>query len=314
MTKTSTTVNPGGANNRINIILDKIGDIFWPIYKLAFGAEGEATIVDEDNPLPVAHFDGYGNPIRSFGGALNTHDACSHHFVYNQFLHYDTATTTTLSVAASSGDNQLNFTDTSSYSVGDEIKLENGSLEPVFFEIKVIVANLVTVNTPIAFDHPIGADVTKIHTNLATAGLTVGATLADPTIFTSHVPAGAIVHITNMSVVMTDTAAMDFTTFGGMVALINGCVLRAKSDGVTGSYTNWKHNLDLDSDAFPVRYQDKVGGGEFGLSAVYQIKEATGSIVYLDGSKNDTFELLAQDSLEGLTNFKIKLQGHYEGI
>ena len=54
MAKTSTTVNPGGANNRIQIILDKIGEIFYPIYKMAFGAEGEATCVDADNPLPAA--------------------------------------------------------------------------------------------------------------------------------------------------------------------------------------------------------------------------------------------------------------------
>lgn len=274
----------------------------------------DPKIVTPDNPFPVSVFDGYGAPVGSLGGALNTHDADAHHAVYNQFLHYDTAIASTLSIAATAGDNQLNFIDASAFSVGDEMKLENGSLEPVFFEIKEIATNLVTVDTPITFDHPIGADVQKVHTNMATAGLTAGATLASPVIFTSHIPNSAIVHLTNMSVIMTDTSAMDFTSFGGMGALINGCVLRATSDGFTGSYTNWKRNLDMDSDAFPIRYQDKIGGGEFGLSAAYQIKSNTGSIIYLDGSKNDSFELLVQDSLEGLTNFKIKLQGHYEGI
>jgi len=252
-------------------------------------------------------------PIGSLGGALNSHDSDPHHAVYNQYLHFDTDVITTLSVAASGGDNQLNFTSVEGFAEEDEIKLENGSLEPVFFQIKDITDNLVTIDTPITFDHTIGADIMKVHTNMATAGLTADATLAAPVIFTSHVPSIAIVHITGMSVIMTDASAMDFTKFGGMDALTNGCVLRAQSDGFTGSYTNWKRNFDMDSDAFPVRYLDKVGGGEFGLSATYQIKSSTGAIVYLDGALGDNFELLAQDSLEGLTNFKIKLQGHYEG-
>jgi hypothetical protein len=257
--------------------------------------------------------DGFGNLIDSLRGSVSVHDADPHHNVYNQFLHFDTATTTTLSTAASAGENVLDFTDASSFAIGDEIKVENGSLEPLFPTIKDITGNLVGIDTPITFDHPIGADITKVHTNIAEAGLTTLAALDNPIIFTSHVPAGMIVHLTNMSVVMTDGSAMDFTTFGGIDELDNGCVLRAQSDGFEGSYTNWKRNMDMDSDAFPIHYQSKVGGGEFGLSASYQIKTNTGAIVYLDGSKNDNFKLLAQDPLTALTNFRIKLQGHYEG-
>jgi len=247
-------------------------------------------------------------------GSDNFHDADVHHAVYNQFLHFDTASTTTLSAAASSEDNQINVVDASSFSAGDEIKIENGGLEPLFFEILVISTNLITLDTPLTFDHPIGADVTKIFTNMAEPGLTTAASPSSPVIFTSHIPTDVIVHLINMSVVMTDASAMDFTKFGGATALTNGCVLRAKSDGFTGSFTNWKRNFDLDSDAFPVNYQEKVGGGEFGLAAIYHIKEGTGAIVFLDGSKGDKFSTLIQDNVTALTNFKIKLQGHYEGV
>ena len=271
-------------------------------------------IVTETEPFPVGVFDADGNPVGSLGGALNVHDADPHHAVYNQFLHYDTTTTTTLSADVSAGENQLNFTSAAAFVVGDEIKIENGSLEPLFPTIRVIVANLVTIDTPITFDHQAGADITKVHTNMAEAGLTTAASLSAPVAFTSHVPSGTIVHLTNMSIIMTDSNAMDFTTFGGIAALANGCVLRAKSDGFIGGYTNWKRNFDMDSDAFPVRYLEKVGGGEHGLSATYQIKSNTGAVVYLDGTKGDNFQLLAQDPLEGNTNFRIKLQGHYEGI
>jgi len=274
----------------------------------------DPRIVTETEPLPIALFDGYGNPIESLDGAINMHAADVHHAVYNQFLHFDTATVTTLSVAATAGDYIINFTDASVFAVGDEIQLENGNLEPMFFNILAIAVNAVTLDTPINFDHPTGADVNKVYTNLAQAGLTTAASLAAPVTFTTHVPEGFIVHVTSMSIIMTDGSAMDFTKFGGMAALTNGCVLRAQSDGRMGHYTNWKSNFDMDSDAFPVRYQEKVGGGDYGLSAVYDITDATGAIVYLDGSLTDRFEILIRDDLTNLINFRIKLQGHYEGL
>jgi hypothetical protein len=138
--------------------------------------------------------------------------------------------------------------------------------------------------------------------------------LANPIKFTSHVPQNTVVHLTNMAIVMTDASSMDFTTFGGLAALANGCVLAAYTGGQFAMYTNWKQNLDLESDAFPVRYQSKVGGGEFGIAASYNIKDSTDSIVYLDGNLDDRFELWAQDNLTGLTSFRVKLQGHYEGV
>jgi len=256
---------------------------------------------------------GRGDPVFSLNGAKNFHDACTHREVYNQFLHVDTGITTTLSIAASAGDYQLNFTDASSFSIGDELQITDVNFESMFFTILDIVANLVTIDTPVNFGHAIGTEVIKIYTNIAETGLTTGASLSAPVVFTSHVPVGMFVHVTSMTVVMTDTSAMDFTKFGGLVALVNGCVLRAQSGGRQGHYTNWKSNFDMDSDAFPVHYQEKTGGGEYGLSAVYQIKEFTGSIVFLDGALNDRFEMLVRDAIDGLTNFKIKLQGHYEG-
>lgn len=258
--------------------------------------------------------DGSGNPISSLRGSLDIHDSDPHRIIYNQFLHYDTATTTTLAVAASTGDNSLTLTSAVGFAVGDEVKIENGSQEPLFFKILTLVGNVITLDSPLTHNHTIGADVTKIYTNIAQPGLTVGATPANPITFTSHVPAGVVIHVTEMSVVMTDTSSMDFTTFGGRAALTNGCVLLAQTNGIIGTYTNWKRNFDLDSDAFPVNYQSKVGGGEFGLSAIYSIRQSTNSVVYMDGTLGDKFEIRIQDDLTALTAFKIKLQGHYEGV
>lgn len=62
-------VNPGEKTNAISIAIDKIGDIFYPIYKLAFGGDGTRTLVDESNPLPISmgfgdlQVDAWGHPV-----------------------------------------------------------------------------------------------------------------------------------------------------------------------------------------------------------------------------------------------------------
>jgi len=273
-----------------------------------------SLIVTELSQAQSALYDAYGNPIASLDGAINVHNADPHHYVYNQLLHYDTATTTTLAADAAAGTSTIVLDSATGFAIGDELKIENGVQEPVFFLIRNLVGTTVTLDTPTSINHLIGTPVTKIYTNIAQTGVTTGATIATPVIYRSHVHPGTTVHITSMTVIMTDNSAMDFTTFGGIAALPNGCVLSATTNGVEGSYTNWKSNSDMDTDAFPVRYQTKVGGGLYGLSAIYNIKGSTDSIVFLAGTSGDSFKIRIQDPLDALTSFKIKLQGHYEGL
>lgn len=249
-----------------------------------------------------------------FRGSLDVHDADPHRNVYNQYLHFDTATTTNPATAISAGANVIDFVSVAGFAVGNSIKIENGNVEPTFSQIVDITGNLVTLDIPTVWDHPTTATITLIVINLADATITAGASPTTPAIATSHIPIDQVVHVTNMSIVMTDDAAMDFTKFGGIPALTNGCVLRAQTDGLIANFTNWKTNGDLDSDAFPVRYQTKSGGGGYGLSAIYNIKESVEAIVYLNGAIGDRFEYLVQDPLGALSSLSIKLQGHYEGI
>jgi len=46
-------VNPSLNNNAVNVATDDINNVHYPIYKHAFGKDGEATLVDKDNPIPV---------------------------------------------------------------------------------------------------------------------------------------------------------------------------------------------------------------------------------------------------------------------
>lgn len=263
--------------------------------------------------LKVMLADGYGNPIASLFGALNIHHADVHRQVFNQFLHFDTATVTTLTAAGVAEENGVTVASVAGLAVGHRVRVQNGDFEPTFFQIMSITGNDLGLDMPLTFDHPIGATVTRIITNLAEPGLTTTATPENPIIFKSTLPPGRRVHLTTLTTVITDATAMDFTTFGGRAALTYGLVLQAITGGQLVNFTNWKRNLDLESDAFPVNYQEKVGGGEFGLSSAYGIKENTSAIVFLDSALGDQFRAVVQEPLTDLTRFLIKLQGHYEG-
>jgi hypothetical protein len=48
-------VSPSTRATSVDIATDEIDNVHYPIYKVAVGPDGEATLIDEDNPLPIAN-------------------------------------------------------------------------------------------------------------------------------------------------------------------------------------------------------------------------------------------------------------------
>jgi hypothetical protein len=46
-------VQPGERPGKVAVVTDEIDGVHHPLYKIEYGADGEATQVDSDNPLPV---------------------------------------------------------------------------------------------------------------------------------------------------------------------------------------------------------------------------------------------------------------------
>lgn len=46
-------VRPSADNTAVTVVTDQIGNLHYPIYKAAYGAEDSATLVDPSNPLPI---------------------------------------------------------------------------------------------------------------------------------------------------------------------------------------------------------------------------------------------------------------------
>ncbi len=82
-------VRPSTDTGRVTVATDDIGDVHYPIYKIAYGADGSVTSVDATTPLPVT------------SGDLITKDGRKSQYVVSGFtdtqtVHTDVATSSTL--------------------------------------------------------------------------------------------------------------------------------------------------------------------------------------------------------------------------
>ena len=232
--------------------------------------------------------DGLGNPIGSFSGALNVHDADVHRIVINRAFSQQSATTTTFSSAATAGDTQIVVASATGFAVGDFIQMYGATdIEPVHRRITAITGTTFTLDGPLDNSYAIGESVYIEIINMAQIG-----TLASPQSFKVKPMIGEVWHLTRILIEMTHTSA---------------------GDNTYATFTNWKTNGDIVTDMYDVTYAARSGGGgAYGTNARGTFKNA-GAIVYLDGTAGDYLEILIQDDISSLTSFRIKAQGHVEG-
>lgn len=270
--------------------------------------------------LPVALYDGNGNPISSFFDpdtgdyVLNIHDADVHNSAVNKYLHQHTATSTTISVETAVNDYVINVADTAGFIVGNSLHINTSSTEATHPTITAITAGapgVLTLDRRLDRIHGVGDEVTNSIIDMAAQ---IG-TLAAPQIYWAAPEPGEVWHIQNITLAMGHTNLGDFGLFGDLAKLINGCILRAKVSGNYGTLTNWKTNGDINVDTGSVDFHLRSGGqGTYGTAANGAFKTRTGAVLRLDGDQGDRFEVYVQDDLTGLAFWNMKIQGHLENI
>lgn len=294
-----------------SVQLSKIPDDFID----SFNREGVSTV------LNTGLFDGYGNPIGSLKGALNIHDADVHNQVINKYMHQHTGVTTTLT-AATTGDGteyQIEIADADGFADLDYIHMNGGSPETTHPQIISSVPALPTTG-PAVFTldrrldvaHSIGDAVEKSIINMASQD----GTMAAPQEYWVGPIAGEVWHVTRILFEMTHDVSGDLGKFGGIPALINGVLFRARINGQYGTFTNWKKNGNIKTDMYDVEFDARSGGqGLFGTSGRGSFYRA-GAVIRLDGDTNDRLELYIQDTMTGLglNTFTMKAQGHPEEL
>lgn len=253
--------------------------------------------------------DGEGNPISSLNGALDIHDSHVHTAPVNQYLHRHKIVTTTLSTAIVSGDYVINVVSSVGMNIGDKIQIANGAEESTFPEITLIVGNALTLDRPIDFAFSIGdtVDVVEIDMNEI-------ATQASPYSYKVAPSVGVVWHLQRILLSMTHSTAGDLGLFGNQTRLTNGVVLRANISGQNYTFTTWHKNADIKDDMYDVEFDVRSGGGgTYGTTGRGSFNKI-GVTVRLDGTAGDYLEVLTQDDLSGLLTFRIKAQGHIEGV
>ena len=116
-----------------------------------------------------------------------------------------------------------------------------------------------------------------------------------------------------MIVEMRDNADMDFSSFGSLNALTNGCVVRVNNgDGTYRNLYNFKSNGDIIEQCFDHSFlSPKAGNSEraFAARLTWGGQSKHGVTIRLDGSIGEALEFIVQDDLTGLNKMHWTCQG-----
>lgn len=213
---------------------------------------------------------------------------------------------TTLTADAGVGDQVINVTDATGIVAGKTIGLSSGTTNFYFGQVLSVDALAVTLDTPIDVAFPSASAVVDV----GDRRLNVNGSAGSPIIFQVGPRASTVVmDIVRIMGLFTDATAMDDGKFGGLDALINGVFLRL-NNGVMSNYWNVKSNGDLSLLSFDTMYTDKAPAGQFGyrFRNSYAGQDKHGVIIRL--GLGETLELVVQDDLTGLLDFRMMAQGH----
>lgn len=204
--------------------------------------------------------------------------------------------------------NSRSFTATPGHGivVGETLEFDNNVIYMRAIALTV-VGDVITMDTP--FNHIYQAADTFFR---ASTSLRVNGSVT-PVVFKVAPLAGQTIDITRISLIIESANAMDFTQFGSIDKLTNGCVLRIKrAEGEYKNLINFKSNGDFIEEAVDPVFQDKTGGGGFGFTAtlVFAGQQNRGVVIRLDGTLGEQLELIVQDNIStGLTKFHMRAQG-----
>ena len=166
----------------------------------------------------------------------------------------------------------------------------------------------VTLDTPLDFAFTTAGGCREKNTNLAVNG---SITPIEFTVTPDGLQQGTKWDIVRFMLQIIATTAMDDGRFGGIDALTKGIVVR-HVDGITKNIFNAKTNGDLKSHMYDLTYSDKAPAGQNGLTArrTFGGQNKNGVVIRLFADTGDTFKIIIQDDLTGLTDFQVVVQGH----
>lgn len=218
-------------------------------------------------------------------------------------------TDSTVTVATAVDDYTVTVANGANFTIGDWIGLIY--LGFIFnSEIVNIAGNVITVSDPITAIFPVGALArpVSIHMNVDGSVTKQYFQLRKPgelTVFPF------IVDVTQIMIQMITNTATELSDFGDIAGgVLNGIVLR-RLNGFYQNFWNAKKNSDIAivTNDF-VTYSALNPAGTYGLAARYEMagQSKHGAVIRLE--PGDTLEVIVQDDLTDLIEFRMMAQGH----
>lgn len=198
--------------------------------------------------------------------------------------------------------------DGTKFTANDIIEIGSGSTF-IQARVKAVVVDNIELFSPMNSVYLDGTTVVIKNDNLRVDGSVT------PEIFEISPELNQIGDITRIILRMEGTASMDSGTFGPLVALTNGVVLRRKKpDGDFNNLLNFKTNGDFLAHCFDHNFLPNNGQGIrlFVARLSYGGQERHGVVQRLDGTLLEELQIVIQDDLTDITftNFTIIAQGH----
>ena len=210
-----------------------------------------------------------------------------------------------LAVTGAIDDTSVTVASDAGFTVGDYI----GIFAPPRFYFGTLLAkpgaNVLNMDTPLDFAYPAGSNVLAF-----TREIDVNGSIGSPEIFEVQGPGGAErIDITRIMISMITSDAPTLGEFGNLAALTNGIVLR-RTDSETRNIWNAKTNLDLLNLSYDLTFYTAVGLGLDGLGVRYTFSGQDKHGVAVRLGVGESLEVIIQDNLTNLTQFRIIAQGH----
>jgi len=217
-------------------------------------------------------------------------------------------TETTTSVLLAKDDYDINVVSAAGFVIGQYLTIYNQDENRVFFSSILGIAGLViTLDTPLDFEYPIGSFVSVGDANMNADGSIV------PKIFGIRNPTGVDVpfelDITRIIFKCLTTGTNDLSKFGDIIGgLVRGIVLR-RVDGEYRNIFNAKTNGDLKNLMYDFDIQAVSGNQQDGFTCriTFSGQEKFGSVIRI--GQNEDLQLVIQDDLSTLTRFTMIAEG-----
>lgn len=222
---------------------------------------------------------------------------------FHMFFMTEDKTDITLAAIASVDDTAITVSAGHGITTADHIIINYGPYTQQT-GIEAVVDNVVSIESPIFAELPIGTQVVRGRTEMNVDGSVT------PVTYYCRPYTTEPVDVINFHIFIEDNVEGDDSKFGGGTALTNGVYVQLV-DGMKFGLGLYKDNFDFQKYGSKIEdpYTSKAGGGNYSMNFPISLKDAYGVVLRLDPDEGAYIKMVIHDDLTGLLSFVVTALG-----